>query len=84
MQLPIPEVKRKHGLNALRNFLSVSADILHRSASNAPRNAAQAFNASAIVGDNECYEFIPVFASACFEHNFIMPVPVIDSSDANL
>ena len=56
-------------LDGLRNFLPVGADVLHRRAADAARNAAQALDARAVRHHGVRNEAVPGFSCACVEKN---------------
>src|SRR5580692_4012755 len=84
MQLPIAQVKRKHRLNTIRDLLSVCSDVLDWGRAYCAGDAAEAFQTGDVVGDDDAYEFIPVFSRGGFEHNLIVTVAMINSSDSDL
>src|SRR5690606_4398315 len=54
-------VKTPDGKDRLRNVLSVSADVLHRSSADRTGNSAQAFDAGEVTPDTFGDESVPIF-----------------------
>src|SRR5579872_6115737 len=83
MQLPIPKIQSEHRFNRIRDLLAIRSNILHRRAAYTSGDAAQAFNAGTIVGYDQADKFVPVFACAGFEYDFLVTMPVIDPGNSD-
>ena len=67
-----------------RNLLPLGADVLHRRAADRSRNAAQIFNAGAVVGNGGGDEAVPFFARADVELDVVLPiVAVVDARNVD-
>src|SRR6185437_4587756 len=78
------DLDRPHIGDRLRNFLSVGADVLHRSAAHSAGDAAHALDACAILLDGEGHELVPIFAGPGVEQPFAIALSSADSGDADL
>src|SRR5580692_6416017 len=82
--LQVKDLDRGYGL---RNFLSVSADILYRRAAHTAGDAAQALHSGALRHDGLRDETVPGFAGAGVENNFAFVVvsgTLLDTQDGDL
>ena len=80
--LPIFQVQYKRRFNRVGNFLSVSADVLHRSSAYASGNAAQALDSRALAPHRVRDEPVPRFAGTGVEENLAFVVGVIATVNA--
>src|SRR5262249_47421620 len=78
------EVEHLHGVDGLGDFLTISADVLHRRASHAPGNAGKAFDTSKIFADDAGNEGVPLYAGAGLEQICAVLAAMVDPVDGDL
>ncbi len=83
--MPVLEVEYFDRFNRFRDFLSVSAHVLHGRAADTSWNAAQAFDPGAVGSDRMGDEAVPGLAGTGIEQNFslVLAGTLLDSGDGN-
>lgn len=79
--LIILQVENLNRSDRVGDFLSVGADVLHRRATHAARNAAEALDAGAVCAHGVRDKLVPRFAGADLEKNFAGFIVVVASVD---
>src|SRR5262249_44013250 len=70
------ELQHAHPDDGLRYFLSVGANILHRSSAYCPRNSAQTFDSGIVHVDGQRHAGVPVLAGCCLQHTVVLHLDI--------